>query len=44
MIDPYHSGERAIQEITGERDQAILNGRIIAGALPPRAGGFLERQ
>jgi predicted pyridoxine 5'-phosphate oxidase superfamily flavin-nucleotide-binding protein len=44
MIDPYHSGERAIQEMTGERDQAILNGRIIAGALPPRAGGFLERQ
>ncbi|MFY9990951.1 MAG: hypothetical protein WAL40_07920, partial [Rhodoplanes sp.] len=44
MIDPYHSGERAIQEMTGERDQAILNGRNIAGALSPRAGGFLEQQ
>lgn len=44
MIDPYHSGERAIQEITGERDKAILNGRNIAGALSPRASGFLERQ
>jgi len=44
MIDPYHSGERAIQEMTGERDQAIVNGRIIAGALPPRAGVFLEQQ
>ena len=44
MIDPYHSGERAIQEMTGERDKAILNGRNIAGALSPRAGGFLEQQ
>jgi predicted pyridoxine 5'-phosphate oxidase superfamily flavin-nucleotide-binding protein len=44
MIDPYHSGERAIQEMTGERDKAILNGRNIADALSPRASGFLERQ
>jgi predicted pyridoxine 5'-phosphate oxidase superfamily flavin-nucleotide-binding protein len=44
MIDPYHSGERAIQEMTGERDKAILNGRYIAGALSPRASGFLEQQ
>ena len=44
MIDPYHSGERAIQEMTGERDKAILNGRNIAGALSPRASGFLEQQ
>ncbi|MEZ5889329.1 MAG: pyridoxamine 5'-phosphate oxidase family protein [Xanthobacteraceae bacterium] len=44
MIDPYHSGERAIQELTGERGKAIVNGRIVAGALSPRANGFLEQQ
>jgi predicted pyridoxine 5'-phosphate oxidase superfamily flavin-nucleotide-binding protein len=44
MVDPYHSGERAIQEMTGERDKAVLNGRYIAGALSPRASGFLEQQ
>lgn len=44
MIDPYHSGERAIQELTGERGKAIVNGRIVASFLSPRANGFLEQQ
>lgn len=44
MIDPYHSGERAIQEMTGERDTALVNGRAVADSVRPGAVRFIEQQ
>jgi len=44
MSDPFHSGERQVQEKTGERGKAILNGRLIASAIPQGARTFLTRQ
>lgn len=44
MSDPFHSGEHDIQQRTGERDRAILNSRLIAGAIPPGARTFVAQQ
>lgn len=44
MVDPFHAGERAIQELTGERDQALLNGRMLADAVPAGAIRFIAEQ
>lgn len=44
MSDPFHSGEREIQDRTGERGRAIMNGRLIARSIPPRAIAFLRQQ
>jgi predicted pyridoxine 5'-phosphate oxidase superfamily flavin-nucleotide-binding protein len=44
MRDPFHSGERAIQERTGERDIALLNGQMIADRVPAAAKLFLRQQ
>jgi hypothetical protein len=44
MSDPLHSSEREIQERTGERDRAVLNGRLIASAIPQGARTFLTQQ
>lgn len=44
MSDPFHSGERQVQEKTGERDRAILNGRLIGSTIPPGARTFLTQQ
>lgn len=44
MDDPYHSGERAVQELTGERGPAILNARGIGDRIPPGAVSFLAKQ
>jgi hypothetical protein len=44
MTDPYHAGERLIQEKTGERDTAILNGQMIAARIPQRARSFVFQQ
>ena len=44
MRDPFHSGERAIQEQTGERDIALINGRMIADRIPAAARGFVAQQ
>lgn len=45
MSDPFHSGERDIQQRTGERDRAILNGRLIAVAIPSGgARSFVAQQ
>ncbi|OXT02210.1 hypothetical protein B7H23_04655 [Notoacmeibacter marinus] len=44
MPDPFHEGERAIQEITGEREAALANGRIIADAVPVPAVPFVASQ
>ena len=42
--DPYHEGERQIQELTGERASAILNGRAIASRIPGAGRAFIARQ
>lgn len=45
MLDePFHSGELAVQEKTGERDKAVLNGRIIGSVIPPGARAFVSDQ
>ena len=44
MSDPFHSGERAIQEITGERAAAQVNGQVIDDAVPPPAVPFVAAQ
>lgn len=44
MSDPFHSGEQEIQERTGERAQAVINGRLIASSIPQGARPFLARQ
>jgi|CXWL01.1.fsa_nt_gi predicted pyridoxine 5'-phosphate oxidase superfamily flavin-nucleotide-binding protein len=44
MRDPFHSGERAIQELTGERDLALLNGQAIADRIPAAAMQFVTQQ
>lgn len=44
MKDPFHPGERAIQEQTGERDIALMNGRLIADRIPAAARLFVTQQ
>lgn len=44
MHDPFHAGERAVQEKTGERDIALINGQLIADRVPAAAKLFLEQQ
>ena len=44
MTEPYHRGEIALQELAGERDRAILNGRMIWKAIPPPAQPFVSQQ
>lgn len=44
MADPFHSGEREIQERTGERELALKHGRMIAKAIPSNAHSFLTQQ
>lgn len=44
MHDPFHRGERAIQERTGERDTALRNGRLISDRIPAAAASFVVQQ
>jgi hypothetical protein len=44
MSEPFHSGEIQIQELTGERDKAVLNGHLIADSIPPAARSFVGQQ
>jgi len=44
MTEPFHVGEIAIQERTGERAIAILNGRLIGDRIPERAADFVDQQ
>jgi hypothetical protein len=44
MFDPFHSGEQAIQERTGERGRAIANSRMIANLIPANAHAFVAQQ
>ena len=41
---PFHEGEMALQEATGERDAGAGNGRIIADRIIPHAVAFIARQ
>lgn len=42
--DPFHDGERAIQELTGERAAAVMNGGVISDRIPAAATGFVAAQ
>ncbi|HSL68779.1 MAG TPA: pyridoxamine 5'-phosphate oxidase family protein [Longimicrobiales bacterium] len=42
--DPFHDGERYVQERTGERKAALRNGPIVGAAIPPGAMVFLAQQ
>lgn len=42
--DPYHDGERDVQERAGESEAALRNGVILRGTIPPRAIPFLAEQ
>jgi len=42
--DPFHEGERFVQETVGERDQALLNGGLMDDKLPLPAAGFVRQQ
>lgn len=44
MTEPFHPGEIALQVQTGERDKALLNGRMISRAIPKSARSFLNQQ
>lgn len=44
MSEPYHAGQVGIQTQVGERDNAILNGRLIGPAIPVAARPFLKQQ
>jgi predicted pyridoxine 5'-phosphate oxidase superfamily flavin-nucleotide-binding protein len=44
MPDPFHEGERAVQEQTGERDIAVSHGRLIADRMPAGAKHFIAQQ
>jgi uncharacterized protein len=44
MRDPFHPGERAIQEQTGEREVALMNGRLIGDRIPAAARLFVAQQ
>lgn len=42
--DPFHEGERFVQERTGEREGALRNGVIVGGVIPSRALPFIAEQ
>lgn len=44
MPDPFHDGEIAIQEKTGERTAGRQNGGVIGDAVPPPAVPFVGQQ
>jgi uncharacterized protein len=44
MMDPYHRGERYVQERAGVREVAVRNGGLVAEAIPARAISFLAQQ
>ena len=42
--NPFHDGERYMQERAGERETALRNGVLVGEAIPPRAILFLSQQ
>ncbi|MGE0862922.1 MAG: pyridoxamine 5'-phosphate oxidase family protein [Vicinamibacterales bacterium] len=40
----YHRGEIAVQELAGERSQAVLNGRVFSSVIPAPARPFVAQQ
>jgi hypothetical protein len=44
MKDTYHAGERAVQALFGEREEAEATGRIIRNCIPSGAITFVSHQ
>lgn len=44
MSDSFHPGERMIQEKTGERDIALMNGQMVTDRIPAAAQLFVTQQ
>ena len=44
MSDIFHSGERAIQERTGERQRALANARLLWSSIPSHVHSFVGSQ
>lgn len=44
MAELYHRGEIAVQELAGERSQAVLNGRVFSSVIPAPARSFVGQQ
>ncbi|MGE0040311.1 MAG: pyridoxamine 5'-phosphate oxidase family protein [Vicinamibacterales bacterium] len=44
MTESYHRGEIAVQELAGERSQAVLNGRVLSRTIPAAARPFVGQQ
>jgi hypothetical protein len=42
--DPFHEGERAVQERAGARDAALRTAGVLGDVIPPRAIPFLAQQ
>jgi uncharacterized protein len=42
--DPFHEGERYVQQRAGERDAALRTAGVVGEAIPPRAIPFLAQQ
>jgi uncharacterized protein len=43
-VDPFHDGERDVQERAGARDAALRTAGLLGDAIPPRAVPFLAEQ
>lgn len=44
ILDPFHEGERYVQERSGEQEAALRNGGIVGDVIPSRAIPFLAQQ
>ena len=44
MLDAFHAGEIEIQDRVGERDAAIMNGRLMGDSIPAPARHFVTQQ
>ena len=44
MAELYHRGEIAVQELAGERSQAVLNGRVFSSVIHAPARSFVGQQ
>jgi len=44
VAELYHRGEIAVQELAGERSQAVLNGRVFSSVIPAPARSFVGQQ
>ena len=44
MTEPFHPGEISIQNLTGERDIAVRNGRMVVDHIPDRTADYIAQQ